>query len=55
MTQEGFRQLAAPIVSKLVDKGDLPEDTVVAVMEEMVEDGVLGLDKDGQLAPRKPV
>ncbi len=55
MTQEGFHLLAAPIVSELARKNDLLENVVVAVMEEMVEEGCLGLDANGQLAVRKPV
>ena len=55
MTQESFRRLAAPIVSELAKKNDVPEDVVTAVMEGMVEEGVLGLDVYGQLASRKPI
>ena len=55
MTQESFRRLAAPIVSELAKRNDVPEDVVTAVMEGMVEEGVLGLDVYGQLASRKPI
>ncbi|MBF0461430.1 MAG: hypothetical protein HQL87_08540 [Magnetococcales bacterium] len=54
MTQEAFRRLASPIISELAEKNDLSEDVVAAVMEEMVEEGSLGLDTDGRLAVRKP-
>ena len=53
MTQGAFRQLASPIISELAEKNDLSEDVVAAVMEDMVEEGRLGLDTDGRLAVRK--
>ena len=53
MTQGAFRQLASPIISELAEKNDLSEDVVAAVMEEMVEEGRLGLGSDGRLAVRK--
>ncbi|MEO5350633.1 MAG: hypothetical protein H7836_13450 [Magnetococcus sp. YQC-3] len=55
MSQEGFRRLAAPVVSGLAKKNDLSEEVVAAVMEEMVEEGLLGLDEHGLLAVRKAV
>ena len=54
MTQEAFRRLASPIISELAEKNDLSEDVVAAVMEDMVEEGNLGLGSDGLLAIRKP-
>ena len=50
MNPKAFRQLAAPIISGVVQKNDVSEDVVAAVMETMVEEGCLGLDTNGQLA-----
>ena len=54
MTQEAFRRLVSPIVSEVARNNDLSEDAVTAIMEEMVEEGRLGLDANGQLAKMKP-
>ncbi|MBF0462538.1 MAG: hypothetical protein HQL87_14230 [Magnetococcales bacterium] len=53
MTQEGFRRLAAPILSELHQMKDLSADVVTVIMESMVEEGVLGLDEHGLLAARR--
>ena len=49
MTTDGFRRVVAPIASEVAKQQGLSEDVVVAVMEEMVEEGCLGLDANGQL------
>ena len=50
MTTEGFRRVATPIASEVAKQQGLSEEVVVAVMEEMVGEGCLGLDANGQLA-----
>ncbi|MEO5334529.1 MAG: hypothetical protein H7839_21145 [Magnetococcus sp. YQC-5] len=50
MTQEEFRRVAAPIASEVSKQRGMSEEVVVAVMEQMVEEGCLGLDERGQLA-----
>ncbi|MBF0099150.1 MAG: hypothetical protein HQM04_19160 [Magnetococcales bacterium] len=50
MTTEGFRRVATPIASEIARHRGVSEEVVVAVMEQMAEDGCLGLDERGQLA-----
>ena len=50
MSVDAFRRVAAPIASEVARKRGVSEDLVEAVMEQMAEDGCLGLDANGQLA-----
>ncbi|MBF0584400.1 MAG: hypothetical protein HQL80_09225 [Magnetococcales bacterium] len=49
MSVDAFRRVATPIASEVAKQRDISEDVVVAVMEQMAEEGCLGLDADGQL------
>lgn len=54
MTQEGFRQLAAPIAARVAQRNGVPVDVAAVVVETLAEEGAVGLDECGQLASRLP-
>lgn len=54
MTSEGFRWLAAPVASSVAKKLDLPVEEIAKAMEQMAEEGCLGVDAQGDLVAIRP-